>query len=246
MAKWRVNEMSKLTGVSVRMLHHYDEIGLLKPSLRTANNYRWYAPEDLAKLQQIVALRFFGLSLNQIKALFGRQHSLSDHLKAQEVILKKQLAHLEQAVTVLSRINNNMPIEGPLDWQDFITLIERYRMNTELKHEWLQAAYSPEQVKLFKTMEQQNTQDELRDYEQKWQFLFDQIERNSHIDPQSEIGKFFATEWAHLVNEKYAQFPELKEAAYLAYKKGLIPESACKADVMQWIEKAFLFHKIKK
>ncbi len=63
MTQWYAKELSNLTQVSVRTLHHYDQIGLLKPSLRQSNNYRLYSEKDLLKLQQIIALKFFGFEL---------------------------------------------------------------------------------------------------------------------------------------------------------------------------------------
>lgn len=60
MTEWRIKEISELTQTSIRMLKHYDKIGLLKPSHLAANGYRYYTAQDLAKLQQIVALKYFG------------------------------------------------------------------------------------------------------------------------------------------------------------------------------------------
>ncbi len=67
MIKWYVKDLSKLTGVSVQTLHFYDTKDLLKPSLRLENNYHCYSEKDLLKLQQIIALKFFGFELSQIK-----------------------------------------------------------------------------------------------------------------------------------------------------------------------------------
>jgi DNA-binding transcriptional MerR regulator len=55
MTQWYVKDLSNLTGVSKQTLHHYDQIGLLKPSLRLTNGYRLYSEADLLKLQQIIA-----------------------------------------------------------------------------------------------------------------------------------------------------------------------------------------------
>lgn len=55
MKQWYAKQLSKLTQVSVRTLHHYDKIGLLKPSLRLENGYRLYSEKDLLLLQQIIA-----------------------------------------------------------------------------------------------------------------------------------------------------------------------------------------------
>ena len=59
MKGWYIKAFADLTGVSVRTLHHYDKIGLLKPSIRQANGYRLYSEADLLKQQQIIALKFF-------------------------------------------------------------------------------------------------------------------------------------------------------------------------------------------
>jgi len=61
-----VSEASRMSGVSVRALHHYDEIGLLKPDHVGENGYRYYGREALLRLQQILLHREMGLSLNAI------------------------------------------------------------------------------------------------------------------------------------------------------------------------------------
>ena len=77
MTEWYIKEFSKLTSVSVRTLHHYDDIGLLKPSIRLPNGYRLYSETDLLTLQQIIALKFFGFELSNIQTLLkGRKDAL--------------------------------------------------------------------------------------------------------------------------------------------------------------------------
>jgi DNA-binding transcriptional MerR regulator len=71
MTRWYVKELSKLTRVSVQTLHYYDRINLLKPSVRLENGYRLYSEEDLLRLQQIVALKFFSFELAQIKQILA-------------------------------------------------------------------------------------------------------------------------------------------------------------------------------
>lgn len=69
---YTVKQLAKLAGVSVRTLHYYDEIGLLKPSSLGGNGYRHYEEEALLKLQQILFYRELELSLDEIKAVTGR------------------------------------------------------------------------------------------------------------------------------------------------------------------------------
>lgn len=69
MKQYTVKEMAMISGVSVRALHHYDEIGLLRPAAKGANGYRYYGREEMLRLQQILLHREFGLPLERIKAL---------------------------------------------------------------------------------------------------------------------------------------------------------------------------------
>ena len=68
---WQTNEFAKQAKVTVRTLHHYDRIGLLKPQKRTANGFRFYGEAEFARLQQITTLKFIGFSLTQIKEILG-------------------------------------------------------------------------------------------------------------------------------------------------------------------------------
>src|SRR5947209_4666850 len=68
----KVGELAKRTGLTVRTLHHYDEIGLLKPSLHTESGHRLYTAADVARLQQVLSLRQLGFALEEIAACLDR------------------------------------------------------------------------------------------------------------------------------------------------------------------------------
>jgi DNA-binding transcriptional MerR regulator len=71
----KVGELAKRTGLTVRTLHHYDEIGLLKPSLHTEAGYRLYTRGDVARLQQVLSLRQLGFALEEIRDCLDRTTS---------------------------------------------------------------------------------------------------------------------------------------------------------------------------
>jgi DNA-binding transcriptional MerR regulator len=81
---YQVKEVARIAGVSVRALHHYDEIGLLLPSGRTQARYRLYSDDDLLRLQQILIGRELGLPLEEIK------RSLDDPSFDRRTALEKQ------------------------------------------------------------------------------------------------------------------------------------------------------------
>jgi len=68
----KVGELAKRTGLTIRTLHHYDEIGLLKPSLHTGAGHRLYTAADIARLQQVLSLRQLGFSLEQVRDCLDR------------------------------------------------------------------------------------------------------------------------------------------------------------------------------
>src|SRR4029077_3201950 len=63
----KVGELARRTGLTIRTLHHYDEIGLLKPSLHTEAGHRLYTADDIARLQQVLSLRQLGFSLEEVR-----------------------------------------------------------------------------------------------------------------------------------------------------------------------------------
>ncbi|HEU4965241.1 MAG TPA: MerR family transcriptional regulator [Bacilli bacterium] len=89
---YKVKELAQLAGVSVRTLHHYDEIGLLTPQTVTDAGYRLYSDRELERLQQILFFREIGLTLQEIKAIldspaFDRRRALETH---RELLLQKK------------------------------------------------------------------------------------------------------------------------------------------------------------
>jgi DNA-binding transcriptional MerR regulator len=109
--KYSVNRLAKAAGVSVRTLHHYDELGLLRPMLRADSGYRYYGKEELLRLQQILLFKGMGLSLATIQQMldepgFDTITALEYH-KQQLQAQKRRLNTLLQTVdrTILNLKN---------------------------------------------------------------------------------------------------------------------------------------------
>jgi MerR family transcriptional regulator, thiopeptide resistance regulator len=98
---YRIKEFAALTGVSVRALHHYDRLGLLK-ARRTTSGYRIYTADDVAVLEQIVALKFIGVSLRDIKRLLRTDNrDLARVLGAQRTVLEEKRRRLDLAIAAV-------------------------------------------------------------------------------------------------------------------------------------------------
>jgi len=92
--RYQPNRFAKKSGVTVRTLHHYDCIGLLKPSEHIGVGFRLYRDGDFARLQQIVTLKFIGFPLKEIKRLIEKKGSgLPAALRAQRMTLEQKRRH---------------------------------------------------------------------------------------------------------------------------------------------------------
>ena len=108
---WRVGELADATGLTVRTLHHYHEIGLLTPSDRNSAGHRLYTSADVRRLYQIRALRGFGLSLTEIGEVLAATSAQS----ARE-LLERQLEQVTEQITVAQRLRQGLTdVLGALD-----------------------------------------------------------------------------------------------------------------------------------
>ena len=104
-----VKQLSKLAGVTPRTLHHYDEIGLLKPTRVGANGYRYYGEESMLRLQQILFYRELGMPLDDIKKIMGRRDfDVMSALRSHKEALQKQVARLNRLINTVDNTINNL------------------------------------------------------------------------------------------------------------------------------------------
>ncbi|MFI6444939.1 MerR family transcriptional regulator [Kitasatospora sp. NPDC050543] len=101
---YSVGQVAKAAKVTVRALHHYDEIGLLSPLGRTAAGYRRYSDADLDRLQQILFYRELGFPLEEIAAILDDGSvSPTEHLRRQHELLSARIGHLQELAAAVER-----------------------------------------------------------------------------------------------------------------------------------------------
>jgi len=98
-----VGEVAALAGVTVRTLHHYDRIGLLSPSGRTAAGYRQYSPADLDRLHRVLLYRELGFSLEDVAALLDDDTDPEAHLRRQHRLLRDRLERTQAMVAAVEK-----------------------------------------------------------------------------------------------------------------------------------------------
>jgi DNA-binding transcriptional MerR regulator len=104
MKNYTVSQLARLSGISVRALHHYDEIGLLRPAFIGNNRYRYYGEEELLRLQQILIHRELDIPLAQIGAILdARDFDRLGALQKQRERLEEQVARYADMVRTIDR-----------------------------------------------------------------------------------------------------------------------------------------------
>lgn len=248
MAQWRIKAISDLTKVSVRMLHHYDKIGLLKPSVRASNSYRWYSEQDLATLQHIIALKFFGFSLAQIKTMMQRKLSIRDHLFAQQQMLDQQAEHLRQAQDALGVVLKRCATSEHLNWNDLVTLIERYHMSEEIKNTYVSKLTEKQQERYL-----DNRQKYPKEFKA-WEEAVEAVNSGTLGDPEGPDGERVINAFLDLMkaNKKLEaakssikmtkeDAAEISESAGTVLAKGI----PFKPEGNRWFTQALVAHRIR-
>lgn len=244
MKHWYTKELSQLTQVSVRTLHHYDKIGLLKPSLRQDNGYRLYSERDLLRLQQIIALKFFGFELSQIKQLLTNQHGVLENLTMQAKFLQEKADALLQASQILKRVTKNCS-HNAIPWEQIIQLIEVYNMTQQLENTWVKEVFNSEELKQYAQFETdlkaRSSLEEKERFEKDWYALVQDISCNLQHPPESQIGIRCAQRCMEMINALYG-----KENANLrttlwekGFKEGKnLGEHGLTPEIVDWLDKA--------
>lgn len=123
---YTVTKLAKLSGVSVRTLHWYDEVGLLKPAYHGANGYRYYEEKQLLALQQILFFRELGFELKEIGKILGRSDfdtvvALRSHRK----VLQKNLERTEKLIQTIDKTIKHLQGRKKMKEQEFYEGFDR-------------------------------------------------------------------------------------------------------------------------
>lgn len=168
MSLLKVGEVAKKSGLTVRALHHYDEIGLLIPSARSDSGYRLYTRDDLMQLQKIKSLQQLGFSLEEITSLTQTgAESLSDIINKHLQSLSLQVEHQQVLIERLRRLADILQqgkppsVELLLDTLRVTVMTEKY--------------YTPEQMEKLAQRKEKIGEEAINQAQQEWQNIFEQF-----------------------------------------------------------------------
>ncbi|GIP50038.1 Nodulation protein NolA [compost metagenome] len=129
---WKVGDLAKLTGLTVRTLRFYDQIGLLSPLAATESGHRLYDDEDLSRLFRIVSLKELGLSLDEVKAaLTGREIDPLEVVNLQIERVQEQIRRQQKLLDQLRHVSKRMKGKAQVTVEDFTTLLQAMKNDYE-------------------------------------------------------------------------------------------------------------------
>ncbi len=212
--KYTVKQLADLAGISRRTLHHYDAIGLLRPTTQGRNRYRYYDDQAVLRLQQILFYRELGLSLEEIKAILSQpDFDVLRALEAHRVELKKRAARLERLIETVDKtilhLNGGIPMSKKEIFEGFSEeQVQAYA--EEARRRW-DPALVDHSMKLWKSYSEEQKKAILAEGSANYQYIFDHMDRGFD-SPEVQAG---VTRWHQ--HMRYFYEPSIEILSGLGY-----------------------------
>ncbi|MFS0656816.1 MerR family transcriptional regulator [Bacillus sp. 179-C3.3 HS] len=200
----KVKEVAQLFGISIRTLHHYDQIGLLIPTEVTDAGYRLYSEENLETLQQILFFRELGFTLKDIKEIMN-----NPSFDKQEAFILQRKMLIEKRNKLDQMIENMDRTLKHLKGDIHMTNKERFEgMNIkfnqyeeEARRRWGNKPIDDANTKLNTLSKEEQV-----DLSNRWDQIFQQLATLRHHSPQSKEVQDAIKEWYDFLNEHFTQY----------------------------------------
>jgi DNA-binding transcriptional MerR regulator len=221
---YRTSQFARKATVSVRTLRYYDRLGLLVPTQRSPAGYRLYSDQDFLRLQEILALKFLGFSLDEIqRCLAAGPRRLQAVLGQQKAMMREKRAQLDAIVLAIEQAERQVQA-NPTTWEPVVRVIEVIQM--QQKDDWVDKYFTPEQRAAMDRLSQHAyseearqklaargpwTEEDQRRVSAQWAALFAERKRltDAGADPAGPEGQALAKSWSDLVAAFTQHDPEL-------------------------------------
>ena len=203
--------------MTARTLRFYDKVGLLSPSEYTEAGYRLYSDEDLWSLQQILALKFLGFSLEEIQACLQTDpERLRETLATQKVMMREKRSQLDAVIAAIEKAETVLRSKQG-DWETIIHVIQVMQMeqNKEWVHKYLtpeqqqkmanlsRKSYSPEAQQKLAEWGKNWTEEDQKRASQQWDAVYAELRRLTaeRKDPTGPEGQALAKQHSELIGQ---------------------------------------------
>jgi DNA-binding transcriptional MerR regulator len=233
---WRIGELARVAGISVRTLHHYEASGLLAPTSRTAAGHRLYSARDVRRLYLILALRSLGLGLSEIASAMQAGASVLPE------VVRRHRRHVEQQLASQERLRLRLQfIEQALDrgqepgLQVFVEAMEAMRM--------FERYFTHEQLSQLEERRRDLGDDAIARSEQQWADLIGEAEaaRAAGLDPASPEVQALWRRWQDLIQQFTGGDPTIFRSLQSMYAQEGAPAASrgsVNTEVMDYMARA--------
>ena len=214
-----IGELAKRSGITVRALRHYEEMGLINPK-RTESRQRLYAYGDITRLQHIQMLKRTGLTLTQIKALVtGNNWRAEDVLSMQRDLAADELEKAKAKLAMLEEAIACAAAGEPADVSILCNIIKmgEHAVSEEKWQKVWDKFYTLEEQERWKAAKLKLTNETIKEQEQKWPALLARTEALVGTDPAAPEAQAIVKEWNALTQAIYDIDPVLTNSAGKLY-----------------------------
>src|SRR5690606_2994542 len=193
---WKVGELASLTGLTIRTLRYYDQIDLLSPSQYTESGHRLYTKTDLVLLQQILALKQMGFSLDDIKTVITNKEKgvAINIIESQITRIKRDIQVQQNLLYELKSALKTIRSKKRMSIEELTKLLGAMKMYQE-------KYFTIEQLDMMKKYYDQYDEDTLKEVEQEFRMILEkiQLEKENGTPPNSSKVKTLAEKWSEIV-----------------------------------------------
>lgn len=210
---WKVGELANRTGMSVRALHHYDEIGLLVPTLRTPSGHRLYQQSDVERLQQIQSLRVMGIPLDEVKRL------LDGAEMTPRKVIDLHLARLHEHIALQNRLAERMEtLATHMDRVEATSIDDLCQIIQAMTS--TEKYFTAEQLDVLRDRRTSITEEHMQEVRDSWNEIIPKVRSAmaANVDPTSPEILAIARRWKALVEEFTGGDPKIAEAVKTMYQ----------------------------
>lgn len=157
---YQTSEFAQKASVTVRTLRYYDSVGLLSPSSYTEAGYRLYTETDFSRLQQILALKFLGFSLEEIRhCLHVGPASLQESLTLQKAMMREKRVQLDAIIRAIDETEELLEADNQ-DWEAIVKVIQVIQMTQS--NDWHKKYFTDEQLQTMDELRRKATTEQAR------------------------------------------------------------------------------------
>lgn len=236
---YTIGQLSKKTGVTVRTLDYYDEIKLISPSSTTSGGHRLYEEKDVIRLQQVLALKYMGFSLQKIKAILkGSVPTWKQSVEQQLEYVQRKKVELSVLEQSLKGIMYSIEFEKEVKWSVIFDIIHVFQESPNGPFKLYEEYFSKEELEKIITMQEKHSDD----MNKEWIDIIQEVKEHLDENPASKESQRIVKRWMEQVHKMFGHDEQLLSKMWAAMKdqKEGMASYPMDQDVMQFIEKAMV------